>query len=410
MKQSSHILRAVRRYFAVAVTTLALASLPMCAQVGYTTVSGNLLHDASGVLVTSATISFQPTDNKGNIISFRVGTTGGQTVSTPVSAQVVNGVFSVVMADTTLTNPVNPCYAVTITSNLTGSTLPFGGYSCIQPSGSAWSLDSYTPNLAAQSIIYLGPTGPAGPSGAWATPGTIGSVTPNTGAFTLGSFVGTTGTSAIISTLGSNDPTAGGGYAVKALIKGGNGGGGTIGYGLYVAAPYDGTHASGANYSFTQYGLYVDHLYGYNGLDAAGTYGIYQIGGASNYFTSPTTIANTLTVNSIKGQAISSYTHTAAAGSTATLVCIAGTTCTSQGGTLQFTPGGTGIATGYMGSAVWPVAFDHNVNCVLGDAAGATSINGLGIQQYGGIANGVGFGFQVAPTAAAIYNIVYSCN
>jgi lysophospholipase L1-like esterase len=155
---------------------------------GYTIVSSSLLHDATGTLVTNATIRFQPANAAGAPISFRAGGTGGQAIAYAVSTTVTAGAFSIQLADTSLTSPVNVCYSVTLISNLTGRQIPFPGYSCIQPSGSAWDFDTYTPNLAALVVEQAGPTGPAGPAGPTGATGAAGSGSGAT------AFSGLTGT------------------------------------------------------------------------------------------------------------------------------------------------------------------------------------------------------------------------
>lgn len=152
-----HILQ---RLLAAAALCVAAAS----ASAQYTTVSAQHLQDATGNPVANATISFTPTNNAGTVISFRAGGTGGQTIGYPVSTLVTNGVFSITLADTTLTDPINVCYSATLTSNITGKALPFVGYSCIQPSGSTWNFDAYIPNSAPNAVVVAGPTGPVGPA------------------------------------------------------------------------------------------------------------------------------------------------------------------------------------------------------------------------------------------------------
>ena len=132
---------------------------------GFTTVSAAHLQDASGTVVANATISFAPVDNSGNPISFRSGGTAGQVISRPITAAVSNGVFSVSVADTTLTTPVNVGYRVTVTDNVSGEVILARGYECVQPSGLTYSFDTYTPNLAPQVTVQTGPQGPAGTPG-----------------------------------------------------------------------------------------------------------------------------------------------------------------------------------------------------------------------------------------------------
>jgi len=134
----------------------------MSAPTGFTTVSAALLQDASGNLITNATIFFSPVANNGTPISFRAGGAEGQVSARCVQAPVVNGVFSIVLADTTLTTPINVGYSVSCICNLSGRELLGAGYGCVQPSGSTWSFDTYQPNLAPQVTIQTGPRGPQG--------------------------------------------------------------------------------------------------------------------------------------------------------------------------------------------------------------------------------------------------------
>jgi hypothetical protein len=166
--------------------------------VGYTTVSSALLSDASGVLVANATISFQPCNASSVPLSFRVNG-AGQAMYLPVTATVTNGVFSVALADTTLSSPVNIAYAVTVIDNVTGKSLLGPGY-LIQPSGTSFNFDTFVPNLPALTTIQLGMTGPAGPTGATGPAGPTGPSGPVGGAFAtatplVAATVGAVGTS-----------------------------------------------------------------------------------------------------------------------------------------------------------------------------------------------------------------------
>ncbi|MDE2099246.1 MAG: SGNH/GDSL hydrolase family protein [Patescibacteria group bacterium] len=149
---------------------------------GYSEVCGSSLTDSSGNLISNATISFQPTDNYGNPISYKVSG-HGQSISWPSTAQVTSGAFQIKVADTALTSPANVCYAVTVTDNTTGKVQLSSGYTCVQPAGSGiavtggspWctaasggsggtcNFDNYTPNFTAGVVVQTGPAGPAGP-------------------------------------------------------------------------------------------------------------------------------------------------------------------------------------------------------------------------------------------------------
>jgi hypothetical protein len=138
------------------------------------TVSGSNLTDSSNAAVSNATITFAPVLPSGQATSYRKGTAGGQVIVKPVSAAVTSGAFSISVADTSLTNPANICYAVTVTDNVTGANLLGGGYGCVQPTTSAsWcssvcNFDAYPPDLSPMLPVQAGPQGiqgvPGGPN------------------------------------------------------------------------------------------------------------------------------------------------------------------------------------------------------------------------------------------------------
>jgi hypothetical protein len=141
---------------------------------------------------TKVTGSFcvTPTDQSGNPLN--LVTSAGQQLapSTSLCFPIVNGVLSsyAIVPDTALTQPVNPCYKLTIKSN---SGVQIGTYPCIQPTsatpgtpGTPWSFDAYVPStlpaipalalpqyqvngspLANQAIINFVCTGCGNPSG-----------------------------------------------------------------------------------------------------------------------------------------------------------------------------------------------------------------------------------------------------
>jgi hypothetical protein len=150
-------------------------AVPAFAQSSLIGVTGSLLGDSrgtSGGLLNNATITFTPVLNDGTPTSYRRGTSGGQSILSPISTNVSNGTFSLVVADTAFTSPANVCYSVTVTDNITGNNLLGSGYSCVQPtstdtswcslSGSVYScnFDNYTPNLSPLLAVQSGPPGP----------------------------------------------------------------------------------------------------------------------------------------------------------------------------------------------------------------------------------------------------------
>jgi len=145
------------------------------AAVGFTTVTGSHLTDSTGTLITNATIRFQPCDNNGNPISYQVDG-NGQAMWEVVSAQVTNGVFTIQLADTSLTTPKWICFYVTVIDNVTGVNLLGPGY-LIQPTGASWSFDTYQPSVPNITVVP-GPVGPPGPTGPTGPPGPQGVVGP----------------------------------------------------------------------------------------------------------------------------------------------------------------------------------------------------------------------------------------
>ena len=129
---------------------------------GYTTVSATNCVDASGNKVASGTIAFQPCNNQGVPMSFKVNG-NGQTISLPVTSTVTNGAFSLNLADTSLTTPVNVAYKVTLTDP-SGRSLLGSGY-LIQPTGATWNFDTFALNGAGLATIQTGPTGAQGAPG-----------------------------------------------------------------------------------------------------------------------------------------------------------------------------------------------------------------------------------------------------
>jgi hypothetical protein len=143
-------------------------------------VSGSQLTDSANNPVSNATITFTPVLTNGQPASYRKGGTGGQAIVTPITTNVVDGTFSVVLPDTSMTNPSNLCFAVTATDNVTGNSLIGQGYGCVQPTANAYwcssntcNFDVYNPALLAQSQIQSGPAGKQGNAGPVGPTGTI---------------------------------------------------------------------------------------------------------------------------------------------------------------------------------------------------------------------------------------------
>ncbi len=148
----------------------------------FMTVSSTAIEDLSGTTnLAAGQACFLATDNQGNPISFEGGS-GGQIMRRAKCVTVTNGAFSVALPNTSVTNPVNPCLALTVTDTSNGQTVLDKGYECLQPSPSAYwcsptagtcDLDNFTPNNAPNVAVTAGPVGAPGP----AVTLTIGSVT-----------------------------------------------------------------------------------------------------------------------------------------------------------------------------------------------------------------------------------------
>lgn len=137
-----------------------------------TLVQGANLCDSTGVPVASATITFTPVLSTGERASYRFGGSPyGQATSAPVHAQVVSGGFTIELADTSATNPVNIAYSVRVRDNRTGENLLGAGYEFFQPTGTSFNFDQFIPNVAPQPSQQSGQgsQGEQGPPGEAAT-------------------------------------------------------------------------------------------------------------------------------------------------------------------------------------------------------------------------------------------------
>lgn len=160
----------MKRLINIAVAMFCACGLSLAAQT--LSVTGSQIVDSTGNPVASATITFAPVDRSGNPISYRMGGKG-QTVTTAVSATVTNGSFSITLPDVAHTNPLNVCFAVVATDNLSGLSLLGRGYNCVQPSSTitSWcnstscNFDNYVPAIGPFPVVQTGPQGIQGPAG-----------------------------------------------------------------------------------------------------------------------------------------------------------------------------------------------------------------------------------------------------
>ncbi|HUN99233.1 MAG TPA: hypothetical protein VMU69_23755 [Bradyrhizobium sp.] len=129
------------------------------AQTGVVTVTGSNVTDATGMNpVATGTISFAPTDCNGHGISFKVGGTGhGQASWKPVTAPITAGAFTITLADTSMTSPLNVCYQVTAV-DANGNQLLGGAYTQVQPAYNTAAPNNWCVAGACNFDNYLPPT------------------------------------------------------------------------------------------------------------------------------------------------------------------------------------------------------------------------------------------------------------
>ena len=238
------------------------------------TVTASHTTDSAGNPI-NGTIFFAPTSSDGTAVSFRIPGQGQATQQT-VSATVTNGAFSLQLADTTQTQPVNICYRVWATNArkqvVLGSAVPgqTSGTSCVQmaptwcasgqcnfdnypvnlPAGSAQATSNYDlAGAAAQALsaaetyaqalvaalpssVTAGPPGPTGPTGATGPQGLPGA----TGAQGLQGPQGNPGPTGATGLTGATGPTGPQGTAGATGPTGTTGGTGATGSSAYQAA------------------------------------------------------------------------------------------------------------------------------------------------------------------------------
>lgn len=141
------------------LATLGMVALAAAAaaQSGFVTVSGSNLQDSTGTKIKYDTIIFTPVNAQGSPISYQVNG-NGQATTSPVSAYVSNGAFTVTLPDTSLTSPRNVCFSARLRSGALGS-----GYACIQPAASnSWcaaslcNFDHYVPSTPGLALALVG--------------------------------------------------------------------------------------------------------------------------------------------------------------------------------------------------------------------------------------------------------------
>jgi hypothetical protein len=215
-----------------------------------------------------------------------IGTTGPTTLL-DIRGAAVGGNFSAISIDNTSAGSGSPANTVSLNFSNAGSVKASITGAVYGDGYMAFATNTNTEKmrLTAAGNLGIGTTAPAAKLDVTATNGASGLnvLTP------YGGNVVASG----VFTSGNNSGLFGGGFGLKVFDKNDNGGGSTSGYGVYVSSPYDGVNASGNTYSLNKYGIFVDDLYGFNGVNAANTWGVYAKGGLNNYFAGNVGIGNT---------------------------------------------------------------------------------------------------------------------
>jgi hypothetical protein len=186
-----------RVYLGILILLAFVSLLALPAHAQFTTITATDIQAGDGSPLAAGSMCWLGTNNAGTAIGYRAGTSG-QTITAPVCRDIVSGAVATTykgvakgalqVADTTLTQPANVCYKVTVTDTSTGKVVlgsyagAKSGYDCVQPSGSTWSFDTYTPAGTPGIVQITGPQGAQGiPGPATVTTDTATVVTPAAG-------------------------------------------------------------------------------------------------------------------------------------------------------------------------------------------------------------------------------------
>ncbi len=172
----------------LALLYLILPNNARAQSINYLQIQASHIVDAGGHVVSTGSIVFQATDAGGNPISFQPGG-GGATITTPVSASIVNGVITspnpFLVANPASTTPVNIKYLIRVMRGAQQlASFPLVNL-CVQgtvcSSGYIFNFDLCISSAACPAAplpiptVPIGATGPPGPTGATGATGTLAS-------------------------------------------------------------------------------------------------------------------------------------------------------------------------------------------------------------------------------------------
>jgi len=196
--------------------------------------------------------------------------------------------------------------------------------------------------------------------------------------------------------IGNNNGSNGGGYGIVVNDRTDNSGGAQAGYGIYVSAPYDGGNATGNTYSLIKYGLFVDDIYSYYGVNSTtGPYnwGLYIKGGGNNYMAAPLGLG-TASPGSYGRLAVNSAT---AGGAHVAITKEDSGTANQNGQILYFNnshPANTGRSAGvYAGAIVWQFSqptsgalqYAGEIKVLSDSQSGPSTASSLNLYSSGGL-------------------------
>ncbi len=146
---------------------LLLASAFAQAPPPFMNVTASSIYGTGGNLLPAGTMIWQAVDGTGAPISYQVGG-GGQQISFPTVCTITTGALIAPcrVANTSITNPLNVCFSVTIKDSGNKIVLggPQSGYTCAQPqtsnfwcSSGSCNFDQFIPNLPGAILAKLPP-------------------------------------------------------------------------------------------------------------------------------------------------------------------------------------------------------------------------------------------------------------
>ena len=196
-------LRSLLVIFSILLVPLATAF----ASVSYTLITASQIQDVGANALQNGNITFAPVDASGSPLASR-GIMARSVVCLVVAGAITtqqNGFSACQVADALAANPTL-CYKIALYDTVKQSQIPTPGQSCVQPTGSTWSYDAYTPINASVPLQVVAGSGLSGLTADGAGGINVAGNVTAAGAFS-GAGTGLTGTAPAFS-IGGNAATA----------------------------------------------------------------------------------------------------------------------------------------------------------------------------------------------------------